>query len=354
MRLTFRADWDRVRDSLPAIAQIVAASVAAYLLAQWLLGQELPLIAAIIPISSLGFVGDARPVRVLETAIAMTLGILLAEALLLGFGQTIWTFALALAVTLLLARFVSAKAAFAISAAVQCTLVMLSPQLAEPFLRSLDALIGGVVAIAATALLPRDPWRIAIRSGRRVLATHVAILEQLALALRDANAAQSSAALATARGTTSALSNWADAVESGRAIAAVSPWLWRRRSEFARLTRMVEPIDLATRSLRVVARRADYLASLGRPEPELAGVLEQLADAVRVLSDTLADLTEVPKARHLLTERAKHLDVIEILGDDANPHEGNIVHSARPYMTDLLMATGLSLAQARAALAQLN
>lgn len=345
----------RLRDSFPAIAQIVVASVSALLLAELLLQQSAPLIAAIIPISSLGFVGDARPVRVLETAIAMTLGISLAELLVTQFGQTALSFAAALAVTLVLARFVSPKAAFAIAAAVQCTLVMLGPvPPGGPFIRSVDALIGGAVALLATALIPRNPWGAAVRSGRRLVSAHVAVLDQLAAALRAADSVVAADALANARASTPQVETLRETVDSGRAIAAVSPWLWRRRSEFARLWGMVEPLDLATRGLRVVARRTDYLVSLGRPEPELADVLERIGRAIALLGDSISDHTQTPIARHELTELAKHLSAAEAFGRGTTAYESNVVNAARPYVTDALVATGMTLDAARAALAPID
>ncbi|HEU4757907.1 MAG TPA: FUSC family protein, partial [Agromyces sp.] len=170
----------RVRDSLPAILQITVTAVAAYAFSMYVLGHEQPLISAIVAITALGFVRDARPVRVLETAIAMTLGIALAEVLLLTVGAGIVPYAVALAVTLAVARFLSPNAAFAIAAAVQCTLVMLVPAPeGGPFVRTLDGLVGGAFALLATAVIPRDPRRTALRDGRRLLAEHVAVLLEL-------------------------------------------------------------------------------------------------------------------------------------------------------------------------------
>jgi len=61
----------RLRDSVPAILQVTITAVAAYAFAVYVLGHDEPLIATIAAITALGFVRDARPVRVLETVIAM-------------------------------------------------------------------------------------------------------------------------------------------------------------------------------------------------------------------------------------------------------------------------------------------
>ena len=352
VRSTVRADWIRLRDSIPAIIQVLVAAVAAFVIAQTLLNQPSPIIAAIIPIASLGFVGDARPFRVLETAIAMTLGIVLAELLLVWLGATVWTFALALGLTLVLARFVSAKAAFAISAAVQCTIVVLSPiPPGGQFIRTVDALIGGAVAILATAIIPRNPWGTSVRIGRRLLDRHSLVLVRLAAALRTADSDKANGALELARKSSSQADDWRDAVDSGHAIARVSPWYWRRRPEFERLESMVLPVDLATRNLRVIARRADYLAGLGRPEPELALVLEQIAIAVDHLSESIASASKQTVARAEFVAIAHKLQAEQVLGEDASAHEGNVIWAARSYVIDALTATGLTVDQARAELA---
>ncbi|HLP23121.1 MAG TPA: FUSC family protein [Microbacteriaceae bacterium] len=355
MRPVLRTDWLRLRDSLPAIAQMVIASVSAYLLASTLLPESTPLIAAIIPLSSLGFLGDARPIRVLETASAMTIGIILAEVLAATAGQSVWTFTLALVLTLLLARFMSAKAAFAIAAAVQCSLVMLSPlPPAGQWVRILDALIGGAIAVLATALVPRAPWRTVTRLGRRLLDAHVAVHSQLARALREADPEQSANALAHARALTELVSDWRDASQSGRAIATVSPWFWRKRDEFDRIVGMVDAIDLTTRGLRVIARRVDYLVGLGEPHPELAELLERIGRATDLLGASITDLTERPTARHELSEIAKWLSPETVFAGEASAAENNVLQAARPLLTDSLVATGLSVEDARARLAVID
>jgi folate-binding protein YgfZ len=206
----------RLRDSVPAILQITVTAVAAYAFAFFVLGHGQPLIAAIVAITALGFVRDARPVRVLETVVAMTLGIVLAEVLLLAFGAGVWQYALALALTLALARLVSANAAFAIAAAVQCTLVMLVPAPeGGPFVRTLDAVVGGAFALAATAIIPRDPHRAATREGRRLIDEHVAVLGELAEALRSGRTDAAGRALSRARATQPLVEAWMASVDSG-------------------------------------------------------------------------------------------------------------------------------------------
>ena len=340
----------RLRDSVPAILQITVTAVAAYAFAFFVLGHGQPLIAAIVAITALGCVRDARPVRVLETVVAMTLGIVLAEVLLLAFGAGVWQYALALALTLALARLVSANAAFAIAAAVQCTLVMLVPAPAGgPFVRTLDAVVGGAFALAATAIIPRDPHRAATREGRRLIDEHVAVLGELAEALRSGRTDAAGRALSRARATQPLVEAWMASVDSGLAIARVSPIVHRSKFDLERQRVMLGGLDLATRNLRIIARRIEWVLRDGRSRPEVADVHARVAVALGPLADSMRDVSAQPVARQAFAEIARHLDPVAIL-PDGPVGDRNTITALRPYLVDLLTSTGLDLDAARALL----
>ncbi|MFC9920048.1 FUSC family protein [Agromyces binzhouensis] len=340
----------RLRDSLPAIVQITVTAIAAYSFSLFVVGHEQPLISALVAITSLGFVRDARPVRVLETVVAMTLGIALAEALLLVAGSGIWQYALALAVTLAVARFLSGNASFAIAAAVQCSLVMLVPAPeGGPFVRTLDAVVGGAFALLATAIIPRDPRRTALRDGRRLLDEHVAVLLELAAALGRGESDAAGRALSRARATQPAVEAWTASVDSGIAIARLSPIVRRARFDLERQRAMLSGVDLATRNLRIIARRVEWSLRDGRPRAEVADVVARIAVAVEVLDESLRDVAQQPIARQGFSEILRHLDPVAIL-PDGSQGDRNTLAALRPYLVDLLTASGLDLDEARALL----
>lgn len=163
-----RAGLGRVRDSAPAIVQIVVAATVAYAFAHLVLGHAAPLLAATVTVSSLGLVRDARPRRVLETVVGMLVGILVAEVILVVAGTGWWQLALTLAASLIVARFLSAQPAFAIAAAIQSAIVMVIPA-NVPFLRLIDGVVGGVAALLVTALVPRSPLRAVTRDGHALM-----------------------------------------------------------------------------------------------------------------------------------------------------------------------------------------
>lgn len=337
----------RVRDSAIPIVQIVVAATAAYAVAAYVFGHPAPLLAATVTVSSLGLVRDARPRRVLETVIGMLVGIIVAELLLLVAGSGWWQLALALGVTLVVARFISAQASFAIAAAIQSLIVMIVPANA-PFLRLVDGLIGGVAALLATALIPRDTVRIEVRDARAVLGAIEGAGTALVQALRRGDRRRAERGLEKARAIQPIADGWRASVESGLAIARISPFLRRQRSELARHERVRESVELAGRNLRVIARRVVYLCDDGTPRPVAADILAETLRAVRVLTDALDDISLEPVARSQLAAVAAHLDPAEVT-PGASLGDQNLIAAIRPFVVDLLVATGMPPEDARAA-----
>jgi len=218
-----------------------------------------------------------------------------------------------------------------------------------PFVRTLDAVVGGAFALAATAVIPRDPRRTAVRDGRRLIEEHVAVLGELADALRAGRTDAAGRALSRARATQPLVESWTASVDSGLAIARVSPFVRRSRFDLERLLVMCSGLDLATRNLRIIARRIEWVLRDGRPRPEIADVHARIATALALLADSLRDVSAQPVARQAFSEIARHLDPIAIL-PDGPVGDRNTITALRPYLVDLLTATGLELDAARSLL----
>jgi uncharacterized membrane protein YgaE (UPF0421/DUF939 family) len=341
-----RRGFRRVQGSSIAILQIVVATTAAFAFAHYVLGHAAPLLAATVCVSSLGLVRDARPRRVLETVLGMLVGILVAELLLLFAGSGWWQLALALALTLVVARFLSAQASFAIAAGIQALIVMVIPANA-PFSRLVDGLIGGVAALLVTALIPRTLQKSESRDGVAVFRAMDGAIATLTQALRRGDRIRAERGLEKARALQAPTEAWALSLDSSRAIAGISPFLRRQRSELQRHERIRQSLDLATRNLRVIGRRVVYLCDDGRPRPVAADVLSELARAAEVLGRSLDDISLQPVAREALVAVASRLDPAVML-PDAGLGDQNLIAALRPFAVDLLTATGMPPAEARA------
>ena len=344
------ASLSRLVDSLLPIAQIVAAATGAYAIAHFALGHATPLLAATVTIAALGFVRDARPVRVLESAIGIVIGIAVSELLFLLVGRGVWQIAVVLAITLLAARFLSSSNAFAVAAGVQAMLVLILPVPdGGPFQRSLDGLIGGAVALLVTALIPRDPRRLARRDARRVFSVFTESLTALAAALDRADQPTAEHALERLRTTQPIIDAWGESLDSARAIARISPFQRRHSPELDAQARVLRGMDLATRNLRVIARRIDFLVRDGVARPALASLIATTATSATLLGQSLDDPLLADTARGGLSGIASHLRPQTVVGD-AEVTDSVVVLMLRPLLVDLLTAAGLDETKARALL----
>ncbi|AND15881.1 FUSC family protein [Rathayibacter tritici] len=340
----------RAGASLPAVLQIVVAATLAYSVAHVLLGHPSPVLALTVTISSLGMARDTRPKQVAETATGMVIGITASEVLLLVWGSGIWQLAVVLAIVFTLGRALSPSPGFAVAAGTQAMLVMILP---EPdggvFTRSVDGLIGGLAALLCTAIVPRPPLRTARAEAHRLMSALSRTVEELADALRRGDSSASAVALDRVRGTQPLIDGWAAALDSAIGVARISPFVRRHRGELARQATMLAALDLATRNLRIVARRTDFLVGDTAPRPALAGAVAACAPGIALLGRAIADPSLLALARQDLVLLATTLDPQRLI-PEARLAEKTVLVLLRPLVVDLLIASGTDPAEARAAL----
>ena len=350
MRWSPKDSLERVVDSLAPAVQITIGALLAYSVAFYALGHVNPLLAVTVCITSLGFSRDARPRRILQTAIGMVVGIAISEIALIYFGAGIIQIAIVLLLVLIAARFISASSAFAVTAAIQAMLVQILP---EPdggvFLRTLDGLIGGVMALIVTALIPRDPRGIARSDANKLFDFFTETLQSLRLALRDANKSLSNQALKNARASQPLIDNWRMSLDSALSISRISPFLMKHKSELRKQRGLMRAMDLATRNLRVIVRRVNFLLKDDVARPYLADLCEQIAEAVTNIQEGLSEHEELELAREQLLEIIKQLDPKKF-GIADQIREASVLLLLRPLLVDLLCATGMTEDAARAEL----
>jgi uncharacterized membrane protein YgaE (UPF0421/DUF939 family) len=327
--------------------QITIGALLAYSLAHYGLQHVTPLLAVTVCITSLGFSRDARPRRILQTAIGMVVGIAISEISLIYLGSGVLQIALVLLVVLLAARFISASSAFAVTAAIQAMLVQILPAPdGGVFIRTFDGLIGGVMALIVTALIPRDPRGIARTDANKLFDFFIETLQDLRLALRDTNKSLSNQALKNARATQPLIDNWRMSLDSALSISRISPFLMKHKPELRKQRSLMRAMDLATRNLRVIVRRVNFLLKDDVARPYLADLFEQLAEAVTNLREGLSDSEDLALARTQLLEIIKQLDPKKF-GIADQLREASVLLLLRPLLVDLLCASGMSEDDAR-------
>lgn len=347
MKWSPKNSLSRVVESLAPAVQITIGALLAYSLAHFGLQHATPLLAITVCITSLGFSRDARPRRILQTAIGMVVGIAISEISIIYFGSGILQIALVLLTVLLLARLISASSAFAVTAAIQSMLVQILPAPdGGVFIRTLDGFIGGVMALIVTALIPRDPRGIARTDANKLFDFFIDTLQDLRLALRDTNKTLSNQALKNARATQPLIDNWRMSLDSAISISRISPFLMKHKPELRKQRLIMRAMDLATRNLRVIVRRVNFLLKDDVARPYLADLFEQLAEAVTSLREGLSDSEDLDLARAQLLEIIKQLDPKKF-GIADQLREASVLLLLRPLLVDLLCATGMTEDEAR-------
>ena len=340
----------RVIESLAPAIQITVGALLAYSLAHYGLNHETPLLAITVCITSLGFSRDARPKRILQTAIGMVVGVAISDLALSVLGSGVWQLGLVLIVVLLAARFISGSSAFALTAGIQAMLVQLLPVPAGGvFIRTSDGLIGGLLAILVTALIPRDPRGLARTDANKLFDFFIESLNSLRLALRDVNMDVADDALRKVRKSQPLIDNWRMSLDSAVAISRISPFLNKYRDELKGQVRLMRGMDLATRNLRVIVRRVDFLLKDGTSRPYLADLCDQLHSAVSLMREGLNDAEALDNAEQELLEIIRQLDP-KRFGIADQIREASVLLLLRPLVVDLLCASGMSEDDARAEL----
>lgn len=338
------------RSILPAL-QMTAAGILAYITSERLLGHETPLFAAVAALIAMGFTKEPQLRKVVEVAVGCTLGVLLADMLIHGLGQGVHTAVIAVFLAVMLARFLDPGPLLAMQMGLQALLVVMVPVPTEaalgPFTRSLDAVVGGGVALLITLITPKDPRGEPLRELRTVTESMTSSLRDIASALRRSDSRQAWHALIRARGLQTQIDESTKALTSAKELTFFSPAHRRHRHYVRRLDRVADKLDLAVRSLRVTARRTvsaiDHASLSDAGTQSLAGLMQDLADASVQLSRAVAESgpgfnRAMNAGREALGSVATELHPDRLGIDDL---EGEaLVLLIRTMVVDLLEATG--------------
>src|SRR4051794_440393 len=350
-RVSMRTRWRRVRVAWRLMFQAGVAVALAWGLSKAIWGHTAPFFAPVAAIIALGQSYHQRGRRALELVIGVSLGIGVADVLASQLGTGVPQLALAVFLAIGIGLFFGSSPLFVNQVAVSTVLVFTiqPPANGITFARSLDALTGGVVALAVAALvLPADPLRLIRDAARPVLDELAETLTAVRAALMARDPQAAAAALERARGIDELGARFSEAAGEGRETVRFSPARRRARSTVEFYAEAAMRIDLAIRNVRVLARGA--IRALGLDDnvpPEVGESIDELAAAVRALAralDTDAGLAEVRDH----AGRAAAL-ATRVLAGTTHLSGSGIVGQVRSTATDLMAGTGLSYEAAASA-----
>ena len=350
----------RVRKRLLPIMQIGLASGFAYFLAHDLAGHPRPFFAPISVVIIIGMTGGDRVSKSVDMALGCILGVLVGDLIFYRLGDGGWQIAVIVAGSLLIASFFSSSVLVNNQAAIGAILIAtIMPPGAEVtgIDRTIDAIIGCVVAMATIALIPQAPMQSARAEVSKVLGIMSSVLDDVAEGMRDHNPAVIDEALELIRGTQTGIDDLAAAIKAGQETSLVSPFLWGTRRYINSLARVIPPVDNAVRTTRVLARRARVLADdHDSTTPAQIELLDSLSQVCLELSEVydvnsrVAQATVIPQCVNELRAAGQKA------GMDLIPENGvlsayAILAQTRSLIVDLLMVCGMSHESALAALA---
>jgi uncharacterized membrane protein YgaE (UPF0421/DUF939 family) len=343
-RTSSRARLVRWRSKRWAIAQCAAAAGVAWFVAHDLLGHQAPLFASIAAVVSLGTSYGQRLRRVAEVTIGVAIGVLLGDLLVQWLGSGAWQIALIVGLAMSAALLLDGSQLFVNQAAVQSIFVAtLVPTSGAALLRWTDALVGGGVALVAATAVPAAPLRRPRERAAVAIRKIAHLLRAAGDVMLEADAVHGMAVLAEARSTDGLIRELQAAADEGMAVVASSPFRVRHKPTVRHMADLVEPLDRALRSTRVLIRQVAVSAYRGRAVPASYATLAfDLADA----SDVLAE--ELVRARGTTDFAEAARPALLALGEASGAVERSsemtaegILLQLRSVIVDLLQLTGM-------------
>jgi uncharacterized membrane protein YgaE (UPF0421/DUF939 family) len=347
-RLSARTRAERLRNAARAILQSTLAATLAWLVATEVVGHARPFFAPVSAMITLGLTQGERGRRAVEVVLGVTLGIAVADLLVIALGDGWWQLGLVVALAMSAALLLGSGQMFAQQAAVSAALVatLQPPDDGVSFARAVDALLGGGIALAVSALvLPANPVRMVRDAAAPVLAELAGVLDDVAAALetRDRDAVQ--AALERGRGIDELAQDLDDALTVGRETARLAPPRRRALGTVDLYADAAAQIDLAIRNVRVLARGARRAIDLDdNVPPEIADALRSLAEAVRALRTAIDDPRRAAAVREPAVRAA--VEATLVLERTGNLSVSVIVGQVRSTAVDLLRGSGMSYDEA--------
>ena len=350
-RLSARMRAERLRNAARAILQATLAATLAWLAATEIVGHSQPFFAPVSAMITLGLTQGERGRRAVEVVLGVTLGIAVADLLVLQLGDGWWQLALVVCLSMSVALLLGSGQMFAQQAAVSAALVatLQPPDDGLSFERAVDALLGGGIALAVSALvLPAHPGRMVREAAAPVLAELAAVLEEVATALEHRDRAAAQAALDRGRAIDELARDLDEALVAGRETARLAPPRRRTLHTVDVYADAAAQMDLAVRNVRVLARGARRAIDLEENiPPEIGGALRALAEAVRALRAAIDDPDRAGAVRAPALRAAGEATLV--LERTGNLSVSVIVGQVRSTAVDLLRGSGMSYDDAAAA-----
>ena len=345
-RDSIRRRVDRLRSRSFFIGQCALAAGVAWAIARYVVGHPQPFFAPVAAMVCLGFSFGQRLSRVAELMVGVAVGVGVGDGFVRIFGTGVPQIVFVVALAMSLALLLGAGTLMSTQAGVQAALVTtLLPNPSAGFSRWIDAVVGGLVALAAATIAPAAAISRPRQQASAVLNELSEILVETADGLRSREEDAVSDALRRARASESLLDDLRSAADEGVAVVRLSPFRRRHRGRVQEIADLVVPLDRAIRNIRVLVRRC--AVSVWRDEampPEFPNLLERLADGTRLIGESLFEPHADVAAHRVLGELGRRTAEMPL---PTGLSAVVVLAQIRSTVVDLLELTGTSYDDAR-------
>ena len=338
---------DRWRQRSFMIVQCAVTAGVAWYLAGLIPGHQVPFLAPVGSIITLGLTFGQRLRRGVEVAIGVAVGVVVADIWVAIFHTGVWQIVVVCALSMSIATLVGAGPLMTIQAGVQSIVItaIAPPGVGFGLNRWLDAVIGCALALLVATIAPSSPLRKPGEVAAKVLNDMGETLGLAVAALRADDAEAASQVLEQARAGEVSLAALEEAASEGVAVVRHSPFRRRQLSAVEALADLAEPLDHASRNLRVLARRCAIAIWRGQEVPaEYMDLIDRLAEICRFMARELQAHRLPTQARERLRavgEDSAHVQLDESISAVV------ILAQTRSMVADLMELTGMSYAEAR-------
>lgn len=349
LRQAARQGYRRASGALAPVLWATLAAFASYLIAHNVFGHQQPFFAPIAAWVCLGFTFNRVPRKVVELGLGAVLGVALGEAILSLLGSGALQIALGLTVGATLGRLLDRGDLFTMQSGVNAMVVIGMGGTAGAsagFARMGDALIGAFVAFVFSVLLPRNLARRPKRYLRGVYGEIATCLGTIQRALRDGNATTMGDAATELRGVESVIDGASEVIASAQQIARLNPILRADRPVLDECGRQRALAMRLARTLDMLIRQGRGVILEAGRQPNAAALVGIAATTMRAHSTALAHWQRPDLARRLAVQLADACAPGAV--PDSDWRGSVLVSLMRSIAIDALQATGLSRAQARA------
>ena len=295
---TFRASK---RVPILQIAKASVATIAAWLVAGWLIPGQLPIFAAIAALLVVQPSVNQSFGTAIERSIGVILGVVIATGLSFAFGQSSWIILLAIVIAMLVAWALKMTPGTSNQVAISAMLVLAlgasSPEYALD--RVIETLIGAAIGIVVNALVVPP---VALTPARRDLALLggelAASLDRLASALESPQSPAGLEELMVEARLMRPMKDAADAsIAAGEESLTLNPRRSAHRTELAELRALLERLSpIVTQVIGMTRAFFDHYDAALADEPTVRAIAEQLRRAAHDvrLAVHLADVDPEP------------------------------------------------------------